>query len=127
MEFNSLEEAMAYINQSITNSMPEVANEIKIIMDDNTINQVEGWTGQIFDSVVPNSNGNMAEAGFEDVGSWYSLISGEEVGNPIKFLEAGSTWNRSASNIMEESYKQSLITIPDEFKKRLIGLGIPIE
>lgn len=128
MNFNSLDEATAYIKESISSTMPEIAQEIKIIMDDVTIDQVEGVTNQIFDSVLPEANGDTAMASFEDTGSWYSAVHPEqEVGNPIKFLEAGTTWNRGASDIMDTSFELSQEIIPQKLKNYLMVLGIPIE
>lgn len=126
MEFNSVEEAITYVESCVSNSMPSIANEIKIIMDDVTIDQVEGVTNQIFDSVVPSSSGNTAEASFEDTGQWNSAITGEEVGNPIKFLEAGTTWNRGASNIMNTAFEQCEEIIPSKLVEMLRQMGIDI-
>lgn len=126
MTFNSIEEAITYVESCVSNSMLSIANEIKIIMDDVTIEQVEGVTNQIFDSVVPSSSGNTAEASFEDTGQWNSAISGEEVGNPIKFLEAGTTWNRGASNIMNTAFEQCEEIIPSKLVEMLRQMGIDI-
>lgn len=127
MQFNSLEEALAYIRESVASTMPEIAQEIKIIMDDTTIDQVTGWTDQIFDSVVPEADGTTAMASFKDTGHWESAVTGKEVGNPIKFLEAGSTWNRGASDIIDTSFELSQEIIPQKLKEYLMALGIPIE
>ena len=88
MEFGSVEEAVAYIRSCIAASMGECSEEIKRIMDEITKSQVTGWSGDIFSSVVPRSGAMDAEAGFEDTGDWTSWVDGEDVGNPIKFLEA---------------------------------------
>lgn len=127
MEFSSFNDAMNYIRESISSTMPEIAEEIKIIMDNTTIDQVTGWTDQIFDSVEKEANSNSAMASFKDTGHWESAITGEEVGNPIKFLEAGTTWNRGASDIMDTSFELSQEVIPQKLKDYLIALGIPIE
>lgn len=127
MEFGSLQDAMAYIESSITNTMPEIAEEIKIIMDNVTIDQVEGWSGDIFNSVEKTATSNSAMASFGDKGNWTSLITDQPVGNPIKFLEAGTTWGRGASDIMDKSFELSQEIIPEKLKNYLIALGIPIE
>ena len=96
MIFNSAEECIAYIENAIQSCMRPLANEIKIIMDDVTRQQVRGWSNQIFSSVQSNSKGMEAYAEFTDNGHWYSLAGatkGEEVGNPIKFLEASGWYN----------------------------------
>ena len=127
MVFSSVEEAVAYIQMCISASMPECAEEIKRIMDEVTQGQVTGWSGDIFSSVIPKSSGNSAEAGFEDTGGWFSLITGEAVGNPIKFLEAGTTWNRGASNIMAESEGRAETEVTELLIQLLRGMGIPVE
>ena len=88
MVFNSVEACIAYIENAIQDCMRPLSEEIKRIMEETTRDQVRGWSGQIFSSVVATSGGMRAEAGFEDTGNWYSLITRESVGNPIKFLEA---------------------------------------
>lgn len=88
MTFSSIEECVAYIENSIQKCMKDISNEIKHIIDDVTREQVRGWSNDIFSSVIANSGGMGASAGFEDTGNWYSLITKQSVGNPIKFLEA---------------------------------------
>lgn len=126
MVFGDLESALAYIRMVVNQAMYEMADEIKLIMDEVTQEQVEGWTYQIFDSVISQAAGLEAMAEFVDNGSWVSLITGEEVGNPIKFLEAGTTWNRGASNIMDTSFDRAQTEIPDKLKAYLRARGIPV-
>ena len=126
MVFGDLESALAYIRMVVNQAMYEMADEIKLIMDEVTQEQVEGWTYQIFDSVISQAAGLEAMAEFVDNGSWVSLITGEEVGNPINFLEAGTTWNRGASNIMDTSFGRAQAEIPDKLKAYLRARGIPV-
>ena len=126
MVFGDLESALAYIRMVVNQAMYEMADEIKLIMDEVTQEQIEGWTYQIFDSVISQATGLEAMAEFVDNGSWVSLITGEEVGNPIKFLEAGTTWNRGASNIMDTSFGRAQAEIPDKLKAYLRARGIPV-
>ncbi len=126
MVFGDLESALAYIRSVVNQAMYEMADEIKLIMDEVTQEQVEGWTFQIFDSVISQAGGLEAMAEFVDNGSWVSLITGEEVGNPIKFLEAGTTWNRGATNIMDTSFDRAQAEIPDKLKEYLRARGIPV-
>lgn len=126
MVFGDLESALAYIRMVVNQAMYEMADEIKLIMDEVTQEQVEGWTYQIFDSVISQAAGLEAMAEFVDNGSWVSLITGEEVGNPIKFLEAGTTWNRGATNIMDTSFDRAQSEIPDKLKAYLRARGIPV-
>lgn len=126
MVFSSVEECIAYIENAITSCMPPLSREIKIIMDDVTRSQVRGWSGQIFSSVQSNSGGMEAFAEFTDNGNWYSLITKESVGNPIKFLEAGTTWNRGATTIMSTATARAESEIPQKFLALMRAKGIPI-
>lgn len=128
MVFSSVGECIAYIENAIADCMPSIATEMKKYMDEVTRNQVRGWSGQIFKSVTTKNDGISAEAEFsDDAGKWYSLITEESVGNPIKFLEAGTTWNRGASNIMSTSLEIIESRIPIYFVGLMRGKGIPIE
>lgn len=126
MTFNSIEECINYIEKCISKCMRDISIEIKQIMDDTTRQQVRGWSGQIFSSVVSDSGSDFASAEFQDTGKWYSLITGESVGNPIKFLEAGTTWNRSPSNIMDVVLERCENEIPRLFLQLMQDMGIPI-
>ena len=126
MVFSSVGECIAYIEAAIQDCMPPLSIEIKRIMDEVTLGQVRGWSGQIFSSVMPSSGGMSAEASFEDTGSWYSLITGQSVGNPIKFLEAGTTWNRGATSIMSTALGRCEGEIPQKFCALMRAHGIPI-
>ncbi len=126
MTFNSIEECINYIEKCISKCMRDISIEIKQIMDDTTRQQVRGWSGQIFSSVVSDSGSDFASAEFQDTGKWYSLITGESVGNPIKFLEAGTTWNRSPSNIMDVALERCENEIPRLFLQLMQDMGIPI-
>ena len=119
-------ECIAYIENAIESCMPTLATEIKRIMDEVTRSQVNGWSGQIFSSVVESSGGMSAEAEFTDNGGWYSLITHESVGNPIKFLEAGTTWNRGATSIMSTALGNAEGRIPPLFASLMASMGIPI-
>ena len=126
MVFGSVGECIAYIEAAIQDCMPPLSIEIKRIMDEVTLGQVRGWSGQIFSSVMPSSGGMSAEASFEDTGGWYSLITGQSVGNPIKFLEAGTTWNRGATSIMSTALGRCEEEIPQKFCALMRAHGIPI-
>lgn len=126
MVFSSVEECIAYIENAISSCMPTLATEIKVIMDNVTSSQVRGWSGQIFSSVKESSSSMSAEAEFTDSGNWYSLITGASVGNPIKFLEAGTTWNRGATSIMSTALGMAEGRIPPLFASLMASMGIPI-
>ena len=126
MVFNSIEECLSYIESAIESCMKPLSDEIKKIMDDVTRSQVRGWSGQIFSSVQPKSGGMSAEASFENTGNWYSLITGASVGNPIKFLEAGTTWNHGTTSIMSTAFGRCEKQIPQKFLQLMRAKGIPI-
>lgn len=129
MVFGSVEECIAYIEGAIQDCMQPLSNDIKRIMDEVTYHQVEGWSNQIFSSVIPSSGGMSAEASFEDTGHWISLAGktkGQEVGNPIKFLEAGTTWNRPPTSIMATALGRCEGEIPQKFCALMRAHGIPI-
>lgn len=125
MEFQSLEEALNFIRMAIEQSMPECAVEIKKIMDEVMDSQIRGWSGQMFYSVVPHSEGMEASAGFEDNGYWESW-NGYSVGNPIKFTEAGTTIGREPSTIMETSEGRVENEVIEKLIQILRGYGIDI-
>ena len=127
MTFNSVEECISYIENAIRKCMGEISVEIKHIMDDVTREQIRGVTGQIFSSVIGQTEGMSASAGFENVGYWYSLVTGQSVGNPIKFLEAGTTWGRGATNIMDVALGRVEDEIPRTFLQLMRDMGIPIQ
>ena len=129
MIFSSIEECIAYIEGAIQDCMQPLSDEIKRIMDEVTYSQVRGWSNQIFSSVVSSSDGMSAEASFEDTGHWISLAGdtkGQEVGNPIKFLEAGTTWNRGSTSIMETSLGRVESETPQNSASLMRSHGIPI-
>ena len=127
MTFSSIEECISYIEGCIEKCMVRLSLEIKQIMDETTRQQVRGWSNQIFSSVIADSEGMSASAGFEETGKWYSLITGDSVGNPIKFLEAGTTWNRGASNIMDVALGRVESEVPEKFVQLMRSYGIPIQ
>lgn len=127
MEFNDLNSAMMYIEMIVNSAMPEMGEQIKLIMDEITQQQVGGWTNQIFDSVVSEGFGHEASAEFKDNARWESWVDNSSVGNPIKFLESGSTVGREASDIMETSQQRCEIEIPEKLKEYLQSKGITIE
>ena len=126
MTFNSIEECVAHIEKCINKCMRDISFEIKHIMDDVTREQIRGWSGDIFSSVVANSDDMSASAGFEDTGRWYSLITGESVGNPISFNEAGTVWGKDETNIMDVALGRVENEIPQLFLQLMQDMGIPI-
>lgn len=126
MVFNSVSECIAYIEKCINACMPPLSQEIKKIMDEVTRQQVAGWSGQMFNSVIPQTNGMSASAGFENVGYWYSLISGKPVKNPIGFNEAGTVWNKGATSIMSTSLGRCESEVPQKFLQLMRDMGVPI-
>ena len=126
LTFNSVEDAIRYIEMVVNQAMYDMADEMKEIMDTMTQETVEGGTYQICDSVIAHAYGKEAIAEFTDNGHWEAW-NGQSVGSLIKFLGAGTTVGRGATNIMEESFSECQIEIPMKFKEYLLAAGIPIE
>ena len=126
MVFSSIEELVSYVEKQQSSAMEDLSLDIKNIVDDVVSDNVNGWTGQIFDSVINESTKDTAEAEFIDNGQWYSEVTGNEVGNPIKFLEAGTTWNKDKTNIINESQNEMEMKIPGKYQKHMRSRGVPL-
>lgn len=127
MVFNSVDECISYIENTINECMPKLSIEIKRIIDDVTRSQVRGWSGQIFSSVEIENENFSASAYFSNNGNWFSLVTGSKVNNPIVFLEAGTTWGRGATNIIDVALEICEKEIPQEFLRLMKSKGIPMK
>lgn len=127
MVFSSIEECVSYIKSCITSCMSELSEELKKILTEESYRQIRGWSGSLHGSVRNISGGMSAEAYFSDEGNWYSLITGEKLPNAIRFTEAGTTWNRPASSIMDTAFGTAESEIPQKFLQLMRSMGIPIQ
>lgn len=127
MVFNDINDCIEYIESCIEASMITISFEIKNIMDEVTREQIRGFSSQIFSSVVADSEDMTAFASFQNTGNWYSLVTGNPVGNPISFNEAGTVWGKNATNIMDVALGRAENEIPQLFVQLLRRFGIPIQ
>lgn len=127
MVFNDINDCIEYIESCIEASMITISFEIKNIMDEVTREQIRGFSSQIFSSVVADSEDMTAFASFQNTGNWYSLVTGNSVGNPISFNEAGTVWGKNATNIMDVALGRAENEIPQLFVQLLRRFGIPIQ
>ena len=101
-KFNSLEDVISYIKSSCN---PDIIDEIEReglkTMEDVTRDQVDGWSGDIFQSVGTNIKTNDSlELSWQDNGGWYSLAE-KTKGNHMYApwaLEHGKVWDFSAGS-----------------------------
>ena len=101
-KFSSLEAVVSYIKNSCN---PEIIDEIEReglkTMEDVTRDQVDGWSGDIFQSVGTNIKTNDSlELSWQDNGGWYSLsekTKGDHMYAPWA-LEHGKVWDFSAGS-----------------------------
>ena len=100
--FNSLDDVISYIKTSCN---PDIIDEIEReglkTMEDVTRDQVDGWSGDIFQSVGTNIKTNDSlELSWRDNGGWYSLAE-KTKGNHMYApwaLEHGKVWDFSAGS-----------------------------
>ena len=101
-KFNSLDDVVSYIKRSCN---PDIIDEIEReglkTMEDVTRDQVDGWSGDIFQSVGTNIKTNDSlELSWRDNGRWYSLAE-KTKGNHMYApwaLEHGKVWDFSAGS-----------------------------
>ena len=101
-KFNSLDDVISYIKTSCN---PDIIDEIEReglkTMEDVTRDQVDGWSGDIFQSVGTNIKTNDSlELSWRDNGRWYSLAE-KTKGNHMYApwaLEHGKVWDFSAGS-----------------------------
>ena len=98
-KFNSLEDVARYIKN---NCSPDIMDEIERqgtkTMIDVTRDQVDGWSGDIFEVIGTNRKTNDSlELAWQNTGGWYSLAS-KTLGDPMYApwaLEHGKVWDFS--------------------------------
>ena len=101
-KFNSLDDVVNYKKRSCN---PDIIDEIEReglkTMEDVTRDQVDGWSGDIFQSVGTNIKTNDSlELSWRDNGRWYSLAE-KTKGNHMYApwaLEHGKVWDFSAGS-----------------------------
>lgn len=128
MTFNSLDEMIAYIEKASLKSNEKSSDDIVDILKTEIKKQVKGWEGYLFDapSSVNVSKDNI-EAEVSDNQGWTSLITGKDFKNVLYGLEEGYTWNREESDIMDKATEEAKKTVPDNWRKYMNSLGVPVK
>lgn len=142
MTFNSIEEAMAYIENVVASSMPRMGEEMKRIMKEsidkeiyshhpNTTGTRTGQLGNSAEIIEVSNNGVTTE--YMDNGDWESLW-GKTKGQhffPLEGFLAGSVLAPGGgyyqADPTTEAFFQCNEEIPIELKQYLLSRGIPIE
>lgn len=148
MVFNSIDEAIAYVENAIPGVLNECSYDMEEIMRNEIMEQVYranspnvySRTGQLMDSPqMVNINNNSVTMEFTDNGSWNSVFPPYQHMFPLQLFEEGKVWDKgtntmiglykymSPTNIMDSSVNKCETEIPQKFKQYLISRGIPIE
>lgn len=135
MEFTSLESLFAYIEKSVAATMTEVGSEMMDIMKDETHKQVYSAykpkkyvrSYDLMRSIgVVEKTPISVTTEWQPNGDWFSVINGNRF-YAIRGLEAGTTWGRGGTNLMEETTKRIEDEIPNVFRQAMNGKGVPIK
>lgn len=144
MEFSSLEELVRYVESKQSRAMNSVGKEMKEIMKQETNSQVDAYsnsiyenTGDIIDCIdITDMSKDSVEVSWKDNGDWHSVIDGNHMYAPYA-LENGTAWGRGKTrtnlsyrpktNFVEESMDKIKSEIPNEYKRIMNGLGVPLK
>ena len=139
MDFNSINEAIAFIENAVASSLPQMGEEMKLIMKESIDKEIYNHhgnntgtrTGQLGNcaEIVEIDNKGVATE-YTDKGSWTSAITGEKF-FPLEGFLAGSVWAPGGgyyqADPTTEAFFECNERIPNELKSYLQNLGIPIE
>lgn len=142
MVFNSLDDLVNYVESKHSEVMQAVGNEMVQIAKEEIMNQLYlcyvpqdyTRTRAMMDSPKINyfDNHNVIME-FINVGDWkshgYGMSTYKGNGSPffaLEGLEAGTTWGRGNTNIVEGSFNRIVSEIPKVYKDELKSMGIPI-
>lgn len=138
MTFNSIEEAITYIEGVVSGAMPVMGNEMRLIMKEaieteiyndheNTTGTRTGQLGECAD-IVETTNSSVTTE-YRDSGSWSSAISGEKF-FPLEGYLAGSVWGKNGTyynaDPTTEAFFKANEEIPEKLKQYLISMGIDV-
>lgn len=148
MDFNSIDEAIAFIENAIPNALNECSYDMQEIMIDEIVKQVykghtsESYprTGQLMDTpqMVEITNDSVTME-FVDNGDWHSVFPPHEHMFAFAAEEAGKVWDKGtnsntgeykykpATNMHEASFNRCQNEIPNKLKEYLLSTGIPVE
>lgn len=148
MDFGSLEEAIAYIEQAIPDALYDVSFDMRDIMVEEIMDQIYRKnnpieykrTGQLMESPgLVDINPTSITMEFQDNGDWRDALGSKGHAFPLEKFEEGKVWGVGtnsdksifnylpATNIMDESVNKCEQEIPDKFRAFLQSKGIPIE
>lgn len=139
MDFNSIDEAINFIENAVASSLPQIGEEMKVIMKEsiekeiynNHGNTTGTRTGQLGNCAEISEMSNTSiTTEYMDKGEWSSAITGEKF-FPLEGFLAGSVWAPGGgyyqADPVTEAFFECNEKIPNELKNQLQGLGIPIE
>lgn len=133
MEFNSIEEMVAYVKRQIASTNDDLGEEMVRIAKEETKKQQESYspnqyerTGALVNCIgVTNVSPESVEISWQDNGRWTS-VKGSPFYAP-QGLENGTTWGRSSTDFVDQSFNEIEYKIPLSFKRHMKSRGVSIE
>lgn len=138
MNFNSLDEAIAYIENAVSDAMPQMGEHMTDIMKEEIDKQIYSHhgnntgtrTGQLGNSAnVVAMDKNSVTTEYLDNGSWTSVKTGEKF-FPLEGFLSTSVWAPGGGYYYADPHTESLFKcideIPNELKMFLMSRGIPV-
>lgn len=139
MTFNSIEEAIAYIEGAVSKAMPMMGDEIELIMQEAITSDIYSdhgnttgtRTGQLLESPkMTHTYADGVEVEYLDNGDWESAITGEHF-FPLEGFKSGSVWSPGGGNYsadpIQTAFEKCQQEIPEKLVDLLRSLGITIE
>ena len=139
MEFNSLDELVAYVKKCQEKAMLEMGEEMVDIFNEEIADQVyNAYSPSVYErhdwlrdsAEIEGSGADFITTGLNMyAGSWTSLY-GNNAGEyfyPMYGLESGTTWGRGSTNIMESVFDKCQDKIPKVYKQAMSRMGVPIK
>lgn len=133
MEFNSIEEMVAYVKRQIASTNDDLGEEMVRIAKEETKKQQESYTptqykrtGALVNCIgITNVSPESVEISWQDNGGWTS-VKGSPFYAPAG-LENGTTWGRGKTDFVDQSFNEIEDKIPLSFKRHMKSKGVPIE
>ena len=132
MEFNSIEEMVAYVKRQIASTNDDLGEEMVRIAKEETKKQQESYTPTQYERTdalvncigITNVSPESVEISWQDNGGWTS-VKGSPFYAP-QGLENGTTWGRSGTDFVDQSFNEIEDKIPLSFKRHMKSRGVPI-
>lgn len=133
MEFNSIEEMVAYVRRQIVSTNDNLGEEMVRIAKEETKKQQESYTPMQYERTgalvncigITNVSPESVEISWQDNGGWTS-VKGSPFYAP-QGLEGGTTWGREKTDFVDQSFNEIEDKIPLSFKRHMKSKGVPIE